>query len=83
MENAVPVQPAIPSNTASENPIPRPSIKGIPLTIAQVSQNRATEHIAVERRVPRSLRGMVFKIIPRTTKATGTDAMGMNISHSE
>ena len=61
----------------------RPIIKGIPLTIAQVSQNRATEHMAVERRVPPLLRGIAFKIIPIIKNAIGTEAIGMNMSHSE
>ena len=83
MENAVPVQPAMPSKTASVKLMCRPSMNGTPLTMAHVSQNSATEHMAVESRTPRSLRGMVFKIIPRTKKATGTEAIGMNMSHSE
>jgi hypothetical protein len=60
-----------------------PSINGIPLTIAQVSQKSATEHIAIESLTPRSARGRVRNTVPRRKKVTGTAAMGRSMSHSE
>jgi hypothetical protein len=61
----------------------RPSINGIPLTIAQVSQKRATEHIAIDSLTPRSVLGRVRNTVPRRKNVTGTAAMGKSMSHSE
>jgi hypothetical protein len=83
IENAVPVHPAIPSKNASVNPMCSPSINGIPLTIAQESQKRATEHIAIDSLTPRSVRGRVRNTVPRRKNVTGTAAIGRIISHSE
>jgi hypothetical protein len=55
----------------------------MPLTIAQVSQKRATEHMAEESLTPRLLRGSVRSNIPRRKNVTGTAAMGRSIFHSE
>jgi hypothetical protein len=58
-------------------------MNGRPLTIAQVSQKSATEHIAVESRIPRLVRGSLPKSIPRIENVTGTAVMGSIIFHSE
>ena len=76
MENAVPVHPAIPSKKASVKSIPRPSMNGTPLIMAQKNQKRATEQRAVERRTPRSLRGMLRKSDPEKKKDHGNRRHG-------
>ncbi len=83
MENAVPVHPAIPSKTASENPMCRPSMNGMPLTMAQANQNSATEDMAVESRLPCLLRGRFLRTMPVMKNVAGTVAMGRSIFHSE
>ena len=83
MVNAVPVHPAIPSKNASVKLMLRPSMNGIPHTIAQANQKRATEQSAVESRFSRSFLGRHFKAIPRRKKMTGTVAMGRTMYHSE
>ena len=58
-------------------------MNGIPLTMAQVSQNNATEHMAVESRLPCLLRGRCLRARPVMKKIAGTDAIGRSIFHSE
>jgi hypothetical protein len=58
-------------------------MNGIPLTMAQVSQKSATEHIAAESLIPRLVRGSFPKSIPRIKNVAGTAAMGSIIFHSE
>ena len=83
MVNAVPVHPAIPSKRESVKLMLRPSMNGMPHTMAQANQKRATEQSAVESRFSRSFLGRRFRTSPRRKKMAGTAAMGRNIYHSE
>jgi hypothetical protein len=58
-------------------------MNGIPLTIAQVSQKSATEHMAVESLTPRLVRGSVRNSIPRIKNVAGTADVGRSMFHSE